>query len=127
MKLTSFYAAPRLHAVAGADFDGLLRQAGVAAGRDFSAQPDWPEHGRAHDRVAAEIAGLCDDGHWQMARGRCAAFLPTRHGFDHYLGLPYSNDMGGEVPGKDTDKWKKHTPPLPLVRDEEVIETLEAA
>jgi hypothetical protein len=32
--------------------------------------------------------------------------------------------MGGEVPGKNTDKWKKHTPPLPLVRDEEVIETL---
>jgi hypothetical protein len=24
-------------------------------------------------------------------------FLPTRFGFDHYLGLPYSNDMGGKA------------------------------
>jgi arylsulfatase A len=61
-------------------------------------------------------------GKWHL--GDDPDFLPTRYGFDHYLGLPYSNDMGGEVPGKDTDKWKKHTPPLPLVRDEEVIETL---
>jgi len=64
-------------------------------------------------------------GKWHV--GDDPSFLPTRFGFDHYLGLPYSNDMGGEVPGKDTDKWKKHTPPLPLVRDEEVIETLKPA
>jgi arylsulfatase A-like enzyme len=61
-------------------------------------------------------------GKWHV--GDDPSFLPTRHGFDHYLGLPYSNDMGGEVPGKDTDRWKTSKPPLPLVRDEEVIETL---
>ena len=65
-------------------------------------------------------------GKWHVGDDR--AFLPTRHGFDHYFGLPYSNDMGGEVPGKDTDHWKKNRkPPLPLVRDEEVIETLKPA
>ena len=61
-------------------------------------------------------------GKWHV--GDAPGFLPQHYGFDHYLGLPYSNDMGGEVPGKDTDKWKSHRPPLPLVRDETVIETL---
>jgi arylsulfatase A-like enzyme len=64
-------------------------------------------------------------GKWHVGDDR--QFLPTRHGFDHYLGLPYSNDMGGEVPGKDTDKWKNRVPPLPLVRDEKVVETLRPA
>ncbi len=62
-------------------------------------------------------------GKWHV--GDDPQYLPTRHGFDHYLGLPYSNDMGGETPGKDTENRKKNRkPPLPLVRDEEVIETL---
>ena len=41
-------------------------------------------------------------------------FLPTRHGFDHYFGLPYSNDMGRQA-GKS-----RNDPPLPLLRDETV-------
>jgi arylsulfatase A-like enzyme len=44
--------------------------------------------------------------------------LPTRHGFDHYFGLPYSNDMGGN----EEDLKKDKRPPLPLMRDESVIE-----
>ncbi len=52
-------------------------------------------------------------GKWHC--GDQPEFLPTRHGFDGYYGIPYSNDMGRMV-GK-TD-W----PPLPLLRDEEVIE-----
>jgi arylsulfatase A-like enzyme len=46
-------------------------------------------------------------GKWHL--GYQKKFLPTRHGFDHYFGLPYSNDM----PGRDG---------VPLIRDEEVIE-----
>ncbi len=34
-------------------------------------------------------------GKWHL--GHHPQFLPTRHGFDHYFGLPYSNDM-----------WDKH-------------------
>lgn len=41
-------------------------------------------------------------------------FLPTRHGFDHYFGLPYSNDMGRQA-GQGPN-----TPPMPLLRDEKV-------
>lgn len=52
-------------------------------------------------------------GKWHC--GDQPEFLPTRHGFDGYYGIPYSNDMGRQ-PGK------ADYPPLPLLRDEEVIE-----
>lgn len=53
-------------------------------------------------------------GKWHC--GDQAEFLPTRHGFDEYYGIPYSNDMGRQA-------GRRHLwPPLPLVRDEEVIE-----
>ena len=57
-------------------------------------------------------------------------FLPTNHGFDSYFGIPYSNDMGRQVKIKDyipndsslhkITKWDR--PPLPLIRDKEVIQ-----
>jgi len=55
-------------------------------------------------------------GKWHL--GYQPQFLPTRHGFDEYFGLPYSNDM-----------WPKHPaptqsyPPLPLIERETTIET----
>ncbi len=52
-------------------------------------------------------------GKWHL--GHHAPFLPTRHGFDDYFGLPYSNDM-----------WPKHPtakfPDLPLIEGENVVE-----
>ena len=52
-------------------------------------------------------------GKWHC--GDQPPFLPTRHGFDSYYGIPYSNDMG-RSPGLP------HMPPLPLLRDEAVVE-----
>ena len=52
-------------------------------------------------------------GKWHC--GDQPEFLPTRHGFDSFYGLPYSNDMGRQGPG-DTH------PPLPLMLDEEVLQ-----
>lgn len=55
-------------------------------------------------------------GKWHL--GFQPQFLPSRHGFDDYFGLPYSNDM-----------WPKHPaasrpyPPLPLIEGERTIET----
>jgi arylsulfatase A len=53
-------------------------------------------------------------GKWHL--GDAPQFLPTRHGFDEYYGLPYSNDM-----------WPKHPdsrfPPLPLIDGERIVET----
>lgn len=52
-------------------------------------------------------------GKWHL--GYQPPFLPARHGFDDYLGLPYSNDM-----------WPNHPeirdfPPLPLYSREAVL------
>jgi len=50
-------------------------------------------------------------GKWHL--GDQPEHLPTRHGFDSYYGIPYSNDMQSRGRGD---------PPLPLVQQEKVIE-----
>lgn len=58
-------------------------------------------------------------GKWHL--GHHKKFLPTRHGFDEWFGIPYSNDM-----------WPYHPqqgpifnfPDLPLYENETVIDTL---
>jgi arylsulfatase A len=51
-------------------------------------------------------------GKWHL--GDQPEFLPTRQGFDEYFGIPYSDNMvGNKRPG-----W----PPLPLMRNEQVVE-----
>ncbi len=54
-------------------------------------------------------------GKWHL--GHHPKFLPTRHGFDEYFGLPYSNDMWPKHPSAG-DKY----PPLPLIDGEKVAE-----
>jgi arylsulfatase A-like enzyme len=54
-------------------------------------------------------------GKWHCGDQR--EFLPTRHGFDHYYGIPYSNDMGRQAGNRKVDY-----PPLPLLLDEEVLQ-----
>jgi arylsulfatase A-like enzyme len=56
-------------------------------------------------------------GKWHL--GDQPAFLPTRQGFDYYLGIPYSDDMvgGRKMPWQQTP-W----PPLPLMENEQVID-----
>jgi arylsulfatase A len=53
-------------------------------------------------------------GKWHC--GDQPEFLPTRHGFDSYFGLPYSNDMGRQIGSPDLYC------PLPLLRGEDVVE-----
>lgn len=60
-------------------------------------------------------------------------FLPTRHGFDGSLGIPYSNDMGRQRIPEGQPDWAAHLaasgivmapeyPPLPLLLDDHVLE-----
>lgn len=57
-------------------------------------------------------------GKWHL--GHHLPFLPTRQGFDYYLGIPYSNDMAHLI-YRNADEFL--VGPLPLYRNEEVIET----
>ena len=54
-------------------------------------------------------------GKWHL--GTRPAFFPTRHGFDTWVGLPYSNDNGPLHP------TVKGIPALPLYEDDKVIAT----
>lgn len=58
-------------------------------------------------------------GKWHC--GDQPTFLPTRHGFDGYFGIPYSNDMGRQR-RRNNKSGISEWPPLPLVRDEQVIQ-----
>ncbi|MCA9289683.1 MAG: sulfatase [Phycisphaerales bacterium] len=69
------------------------------------------------------LAELCRDhgyatavfGKWHL--GDAAPFRPLRHGFDTWLGIPYSNDMWPGHP-----ETPKNWPPLPLYRDDAVVD-----
>jgi arylsulfatase A len=52
-------------------------------------------------------------GKWHL--GDAPRFLPTKHGFDEYVGLPYSNDMWPNHP------TRKDWPDLPLIDGEKVV------
>jgi arylsulfatase len=54
-------------------------------------------------------------GKWHL--GHHPPFLPTRHGFDEYFGLPYSNDMWPHHPTARPGTY----PPLPLFENERVV------
>lgn len=58
----------------------------------------------------------CAVGKWHL--GSRPQFLPTKHGFDEYLGLPYSNDMWPFHP----EAKKGAYPKLPMFDGDKVID-----
>lgn len=74
-------------------------------------------------------------GKWHL--GHLPQYLPTRHGFDSYFGIPYSNDMSlktnrvydeinkqtGRKRGPEVLERYRNLPGIPLIDDETVIET----
>ncbi len=127
MKLTSFYAAPVCTPSRAQLLTGCYAKRVSLPAVIFPAAPVGLS---AEEHTVAAL--LKDQGYRTMAIGKWHVgdqpeFLPTRRGFDHYLGLPYSNDMGGEWDGAPDAPAGKRRPPLPLVRDEKVIETLKPA
>lgn len=66
-------------------------------------------------------------GKWHL--GHLPKFLPLQHGFDEFLGLPYSNDMWplyyDNTRNIPEDYQRKLTfPELPLIKDNEIIREL---
>jgi arylsulfatase A len=124
MKLTSFYATPVCTPSRAQVLTGCYAKRVSLPDVIFPACPigiNPQEHTVAELLKSAGYATMCI-GKWHV--GDQAEFLPTRHGFDHYFGLPYSNDMGGSESANASNGKK---PPLPLVRDDKVIEVVSPA
>ena len=67
-------------------------------------------------------------GKWHL--GHRAPFLPTQQGFDHYVGVPYSNDMWKwtydmQLATPETHARKASYPELPLMAQDTVFKTIE--
>lgn len=64
-------------------------------------------------------------GKWHL--GHHKKFLPLQHGFDEYLGIPYSNDMwplsntGKKLPPENV---RNKYPDLPVMKDNDVLFTI---
>ncbi len=118
MKLTSFYAAPVCSVSRAQVMTGCYGVRVSIPGVFFPAD----RHGiNADEHTVAEL--LKDQGYATMCIGKWhlgdqPPFLPTRHGFDHYFGIPYSNDMN--KPAASTGQ-----PVVPLLRDEKVVDLLD--
>ena len=57
-------------------------------------------------------------GKWHI--GDHPSFMPTRHGFDEFFGLPYSNDMWPNHPEARPGTY----PPLPLLEGDSIMEMM---
>ena len=124
MRLTSFYAAPVCTPSRAQVLTGCYAKRVSLPNVIFPACPTGinpEEHTVAELLKAQGYATMCI-GKWHV--GDQPEFLPQKHGFDEYFGIPYSNDMGGD--GK-LDGRGRIRPPLPLLTDSGVAETLDAA
>ena len=112
MKLTSFYAAPVCSVSRAQVMTGCYGVRVSVPGVFFPAGKNGlnPSEVTVAERLKERGYATMCIGKWHL--GDQLEFLPTRQGFDHYLGLPYSNDM--------QRKAKDGTQTVPLIRDEQV-------
>lgn len=118
LKLTSFYAAPVCSASRAQLLTGCYAPRVSVPGVFFPAGPrglNPNEHTIADYLGELGYATSCV-GKWHL--GDQPEFLPTNNGFDHYFGIPYSNDMQ-RVSAEDGRRV------TPLLRDDKVVELLE--
>jgi arylsulfatase A len=116
-KLTSFYAAPICSASRAQLLTGSYAPRVSITG---ALPPNSPIGLNRSEHTIAQL--LRDQGYATMCIGKWHVgdqpeFFPTHYGFDHYFGLPYSNDM--LRPDRETGQ-----PVAPLMRDGRVIELI---
>jgi len=130
-KFTSFYAAPVCSPSRAALMTGCYPKRSLSIPHVL-----FPGNEVGLDPSEITIADLLKTrdyatgiiGKWHL--GDQPEFLPRKQGFDYYFGLPYSNDMG---PAKDgvksslgdpipTKVRRNPQPPLPLMRNETVLQ-----
>jgi len=58
-------------------------------------------------------------GKWHL--GDSPQFLPVRHGFDQYFGLPYSNDMWPIQQTATGEKRRNNYPDLPMFEGDKIV------
>lgn len=111
MKLTQFYAAASVctPSRAGLMTGRLPIRTGMCSDKRRVLFPNSGGGLQDSEITIAEALktrgyATCCVGKWHL--GHLPQFLPTRHGFDEYFGIPYSNDMR----------------PTPLMENETVIE-----
>lgn len=138
MRFTQFYSAAPLCSPSRAAL--MTGRYPVRSGINFVLFPDSKGGLPATELTMAEMLrqrGYATQivGKWHL--GHLPQFLPTRHGFDHYFGIPFSNDMSlatnvvyDEInkqfhrtrPSTTLERYKT-LPGIPLMRDENVIES----
>jgi arylsulfatase A-like enzyme len=88
----------------------------------------------SEEETVAELVKRAGDyksaiyGKWHL--GHHKAFLPLQQGFDEYVGVPYSNDMWKwtydmKLATKETHARKASFPELPLMKDNDILKTIE--
>jgi len=114
MKLTSFYATPVCSVSRAQMMTGCYGARVSVPGVYFPGQSVGLNPSEVTVAEILKEKGYATQmvGKWHL--GDQPEFLPTRQGFDHYFGIPYSNDML-----KKSAKTK--IPVVPLLRDEKVV------
>jgi arylsulfatase A len=118
MKLTSFYATPVCSVSRAQMMTGCYGARISVPGVYFPGQSVGlnPAEVTVAERLKEKGYATQMVGKWHL--GDQPEFLPTRQGFDHYLGIPYSNDML-----KISTETK--VPVVPLLRDEKIAELMD--
>ncbi len=117
MKLTSFYAAPVCSVSRAQLLTGCYGARVSVPGVYFPGGKNGlnPKEVTIAERLKERGYATTMIGKWHV--GDQPEFLPTRQGFDHYFGFPYSNDMLKK--SKATGQRV-----VPLLRDDKVAELL---
>lgn len=118
IRFTDFYAA---QAVCSASRAALLtgcypNRVGISGALDHRSRIGLnPDETTLAEVLKSRGYATLHLGKWHL--GHQPEFHPTRHGFEHWFGIPYSNDMWPYHPEAAPGSY----PPLPLFEDDTIV------